>query len=577
LRNLSLLPLAPDLRAAQLLPKRLSFRLFAVTESSGYHQTSMHCRALPIEALPHQPQLLLDYLNSYERVSAFYQHKPQLQSVLQVARELQFPADRRSAVTAILRQQNELLGSGAATRANLDRLENGAVAVVSGQQAGLFGGPCYAVYKAIAAVRIAKDLTEQGVDAVPVFWMATEDHDLDEVRKISFFHEGQLVKFELPANVGNGAPVGRISLGAEIDALQAEAAKILGGAGGNEIAQIVSECYRSDETYGSAFGKMFARLLANFGLILLDPLDLRLHKIAQPVFAQAIEQRDSLEQQLLDRGEALEKAGYAAQVKVTSRSTVLFHISRDGRQAISSSAGKFASGNKSWTQSELLDAIQSEPENFSPNALLRPVMQDFLLPTVALIGGPSEIAYFAQSEVLYRNLLGRMPVMLPRTGFTLVDNKAQRILAHFGLAVEDVWKGPQELRKQISKASVPENISSLLEDNGNEIKNRLQQWSEAVSLLDPTLKDAVENAQKKIAYQTEQLQQKIGRALDQKQNVIAAKEQFLSNLLYPEKSLQSRELCFLPFAARWGQQSFEEIERHSNIKNIGSHYIIPIP
>jgi bacillithiol synthase len=264
-------------------------------------------------------------------------------------------------------------------------------------------------------------------------------------------------------------------------------------------------------------------------------------------------------------------------VKVTSRSTVLFHISRDGRQAISSSSGKFASGNESWSQSELLNSIQSEPENFSPNALLRPLIQDFLLPTVAYIGGPSEISYFAQSEVLYRNLLGRMPVMLPRAGFTLVDTKAQRILAHFGLTVEDVWKGPQELRKQISKASVPENVSSLLQDGGSEIKKRLEQWAQVVSVLDPTLQDAVETAQKKISYQTEQLQQKIGRALDQKQNVIADKEQFLSNLLYPEKSLQSRELCFLPFAARWGRQAFEEIERHSSIKNIGSHYVIPIP
>ena len=151
--------------------------------------------------------------------------------------------------------------------------------------------------EAIAAARIAKDLTEQGIDAVPIFWMATEDHDLDEVRKISFFHEGQLAKFELPANAGNHAPVGRISLGVEIAALQAEAGKILGARTGSEIAQIVSECYRPEETYGSAFGKMFARLLGNFGLILLDPLDLRLHKIAQPIFTQAIEQRDLLEKE----------------------------------------------------------------------------------------------------------------------------------------------------------------------------------------------------------------------------------------------------------------------------------------
>jgi bacillithiol synthase len=535
----------------------------------------MHCRALPIDSLPHQPKLLLDYLHSYEKVSTFYQHQPQLDSILRVARTLDFPSDRRSDIAGILRQQNLLLGSGSATLANLDRLEKGAVAVVSGQQTGLFGGPAYAVYKAIAAVRMARELTEQGVDAVPVFWMATEDHDLDEVRHVSFFHEGKLVKFELPAGVGNGAPVGRIPLGPGIEPLQSSAAQLLGVE--SEVSRILRECYRPEETYGSAFGKMFARLLNDRGLILLDPLDMRLHQLAEPLFAKAIEQRDSLEQELLARGEALEKAGYAAQVKVTSRSTALFHISRDGRQAITSNAGKFESGKKSWAKAELLSAIHREPESFSPNALLRPVVQDYLLPTVAYVAGPAEISYFAQSETLYRNLLGRMPVMLPRVGFTLVDTKAQRLLNQYRLKVEDVWSGPQELRNRLSKASVPEDISSLLEENGSEIKKRLLRWSETVSVLDPTLKDAVDTAQRKIAYQTEKLHQKIGRALDRKQQVLAAHEEFLSNLIYPEKSLQSRELCFLPFAARWGRQGFEEIERHSGIKNSGSHFIIPVP
>ena len=537
----------------------------------------MHCRALPIEALPHQPQLLIDYLRAYERVSSFYQHKPELESVLRVARTLDFPADRRSEVTGILRQQNGLLGSDAVTRANLDRLANGAMAIVSGQQVGLFGGPAYAFYKAIAAVRIAKDLTEAGIDSVPVFWMATEDHDLDEVRHVTFFKDGKLIKFELPGGVGKNAPVGRIPLGPEIEALQTDAAKILAGAGGEEMAQILGECYRAGESYGSAFGKMFARLLGGSGLILLDPLDVRLHRLAQPVLEKAVRQRDTIEQQLIERGAALEKAGYPAQVKVTSRSTTLFYISCDGRQAISCENESFESGSRSWSQAELLGAIRSEPENFSPNALLRSVMQDFLLPTVAYIGGPAEISYFAQSEVLYRNLLGRMPVMLPRAGFTLVDTKAQRLLKQYGLEVEDVWSGPQELRKRLSQASVPENISTLLNENGVEINQRLQQWADAVAVLDPSLKDAVGTAQQKIAYQTEKLQQKIGRALDNKLHVLGAHEGFLSNLLYPEKALQSRELCFLPFAARWGAAGFEEIERHSGIKNVGSHFVIPTP
>lgn len=537
----------------------------------------MHCRALPIATLPHQPKLLRDYVQSFDKVAGFFQHKPDLENTLRVARSLPYPADRRKEVAAILRQQNQLLGAGQATFMNLSRFEKGAVAVVSGQQVGLFSGPAYAVYKAIGAIRIAKELTEQGVDAVPVFWMATEDHDLDEVRHATFFHDGKLVEFRLSPGAGNGAPVGRIPLGVEVEEAQRAASLILGGGEGAEFAAALKECYQPEETYGSAFGRLFARILREFGLILLDPLDLRLHRIAQPLLSQAVEERDLVDELLLQRDKQLEVAGYAPQVKVTSRSTVLFHISQTGRQAISDVDGGFQSGEKRWSKQALLDAVSTEPENFSPNALFRPVVQDFLLPTVAYIGGPAEISYFAQSEVLYRHLLGRMPVMFPRSGFTLLDAKAQRLLKQYGLEVEQVWEGPQELGKTMSASSIPDNVAQLLQENGGEIQRRLQQWSDVVAVLDPSLQSAVETTQKKIEYQAEKLQQMIGRALDRKSGTLAAHQEFLSNLLYPRKSLQSRELCFLPFAARWGHAAFEEIERHSSIKNVGTHFIIPVP
>ena len=532
----------------------------------------MHCRALPIELLPHQPKLLRDYLDSYDQVGAFFQHKPELESILAVARALPYPPERRKEVAAALRQQNQLLGAGAATFANLERFEKGACAVVSGQQVGLFSGPAYAVYKALAAVRVARELTEHGVDAVPVFWMATEDHDLDEIRHTAFFHDGKLLEFVLPQGVGNNAPVGRIQLGREVEALERDAARALGG----DVAAILQECYQPDETYASAFGRLFARLLQQAGLILLDPLDLRLRRLAQPLFARAVEERDLIDEALLARDKQLEISGYAPQVKVTARSTILFHISQDGREAITHAGGAFASGRRKWTKQELLGTVLSEPENFSPNALFRPVVQDYLLPTVADIAGPSEISYFAQSEVLYRHMLGRMPVMLARADFTLVDTKAQRLLKQYGIDVEQVWEGPQELGKRMSRASIPENLASLLEENGGEIQRRLQQWSDAVAILDPTLTAAVETAQKKIEYQSEKLQQMIGRALDRKSGTLGSHQEFLSNLIYPRKALQSRELCFLPFLARWGQ-ALEEIERHSAIRNAGTHFVIPMP
>jgi len=128
----------------------------------------------------------------------------------------------------------------------------------------------------------------------------------------------------------------------------------------------------------------------------------------------------------------------------------------------------------------------------------------------------------------------------------------------------------------MSRASIPENLASLLEENGGEIQRRLQQWSDAVAILDPTLTAAVETAQKKIEYQSEKLQQMIGRALDRKSGTLGSHQEFLSNLIYPRKALQSRELCFLPFLARWGQ-ALEEIERHSAIRNAGTHFVIPMP
>ncbi len=175
-----------------------------------------------------------------------------------------------------------------------------------------------------------------------------------------------------------------------------------------------------------------------------------MHRIAAPIYKKALEERDALNERLLQRGKELEQAGFEVQVKVTAKSTLLF-ILRDGtRQAIAASNGKFKSGDTSWTREEALRWVETEPERFSPNALFRPVVQDFLLPTAAYLGGPSEISYFAQSEVIYRHLLGRMPVLLPRAGFTILDTRAEKLLQRYGLCIENLWAGPQELRRHAS-------------------------------------------------------------------------------------------------------------------------------
>jgi bacillithiol biosynthesis cysteine-adding enzyme BshC len=479
-------------------------------------------------------------------------------------------------VAELLRKQNIALGAGAETQSNLARLEKGAVAIVTGQQVGLFSGPAYAIYKALTAAQIAEELTRGGIPAVPVFWMATEDHDLDEVRTATWFDQGKLLRFELPV-VETGRPVGGISLGAQVEPFAREAAELLSSQGSDLLAEYLTESYRPEEAYGSAFAKLFTRLFAQQGLILMDPLDPGLHQVATPLYQHALAERDAVNEKLLQRGKDLDRAGFDAQVKVTSRSTLLFYLGDGARQVITASNGKFQAGDKSWPRDKLIHLTHAEPGQFSPNALFRPVVQDFLLPTAAYVGGPAEISYFAQSEVIYRHLLGRMPVMLPRAGFTLVDAKAAKLLRRYGLTVEDVWGGSQSLRHRMEGASVPKGLSRAFERDRKEIQKVLTQLGKRIAKLDPTLKGTVERAKQRIEYHLEKLRRKAGKAEDQKTGLISAHEQYLESLLYPHKALQSRELCLLPFLARWGASGLSELQKLASGKKIGHHFILQLP
>jgi bacillithiol synthase len=546
----------------------------------------MGCVSLPFRRLPHQPKLFLRFVDDFPSVASFYAHAPTLDAVKHAAQSLDFPAERRREVAAVLREINQALGAGELTQRNLGRLENGAVAIVSGQQVGLFGGPAYAFYKALSAIRIAEELSEAGIPAVPVFWMATEDHDLDEVRHVSWFKGGKLTRFELPPDETPGRPVGRVKLGSSIEEITKTIVELLAGPGAPSIASILQESYQAGETYGSAFGKLFARVFADYGLILLDPLDARLHRIAAPVYRKALEDRDELNEKLLQRSKDLEAAGFDAQVKVAATSTLLFHFQDGLRQPVVAAGNgaahfsgdaKFKSGTASWSREEALRLVDAEPEAFSPNALLRPVVQDYLLPTAAFSAGSAEISYLAQSEVVYRHMLGRMPVLLPRADFTVLDAKADKLLQRYQLCIENIWAGPQELRRRMEQVSLPKTLAEDFDRKKTLIETTLLELGKDIQKLDATLAGAVDTAREKMTFQLEKLREKTGRALDERAGLIAEHLEFLENLLYPNKALQSRELCFLAFLAQWGLDGFKELKDLAGSANLKEHRIVRIP
>jgi len=537
----------------------------------------MDCRSLLPHQLPHTSKLYRDFTENFPAVDTFFAHPPSLKAVSAYAKKLEFPGDRSREVAAILRDQNLGYGSGEATEENLWRLEEGAAAVVSGQQVGLFGGPSYAFYKALTAIETARQLTHEGIAAVPIFWMATEDHDVDEVRHTTWFFEGKLQRFELPKPAEEAVPVGRIPLGDGVIELVEQAIAQLLWPAGAEIAEILHDSYTRDDTYGSAFAKMFTRIFGEQGLILLDPLDARLHRVAAPILRDALAERDTINELLLRRGKELERAGYEVQVKVGTKSTLLFSLQGGKRQVISAANGQFACGERSTAREECLRRVESEPELFSPNALFRPVVQDYLLPTVAYFGGPAEIAYFAQSQVLYEKLLGRVPVVLPRSDFTLVDPKGVRLLKKYGLEVEDVWQGRQELRKRMYAGNVPKKLAREFEKSIRRMGKSVHKLHKAIAKVDPTVQGPIARAEKRIRYQIKRVREKTGASLDRHEKVIERHEEFLENLLYPQKGLQARDLCFLPFLARWGNEGLKELQKIAGPKKPGRHCIVPIP
>jgi bacillithiol biosynthesis cysteine-adding enzyme BshC len=433
-------------------------------------------------------------------------------------------------------------------------LRRGAVTAVTGQQVGLFGGPLFSIYKALTAVKLADMATRNGVDCVPVFWLATEDHDLAEVNQASIpGADACLQRFVAETQSVPDTPVGSVTFGDEIPALLQQAAQLLGD---SEIVTVLRDSYRPGQTFGSAFARLFASLFAEWGVILLDASDPELHHVAAPIYRAAIERAAELDDALLARGNELEAAGYHQQVKVTPSSALLFTLRQGARVGVHRhpNGDGFAIETETITEADLLTRIAADPEDFSPNVLLRPVVQDYLLPTLAYTGGAAEVAYFAQAAVVYEKLLGRTTPVVPRFSATLVESKLRSLLDRYGLSLPDLFHGPDPLREQLAARTLPSELRSAFDNTDASLTKSLGAIRAAMERLDKTLVDAADNAESKMRHQLEGLRARAARAELRQSEVLARHAQLLSNALYPNKTLQEREIAGIYFLGRYGRE-----------------------
>jgi len=528
----------------------------------------MKSQCLPFQQIPHTTRLFLDYLSYTPSVRSFYPRSPIFSEwVKDESQRVGYDAARRGKVSEILERQNRAWGASAKTLANIDRFKRGALVAVTGQQVGLFGGPLFSIFKALTAVKLAEQATAAGVECVPVFWLATEDHDLAEVNHVALLSEHGLPERLVEESRGIAdAPVGTVKFGPEIEPVVERAAALLGD---SEVATWLRQTYRPGESLGSAFALLFAKLFAESGVILLDPAEEDFHDLAKPLFRAAIERVSELDEALLARGKALEAAGYHQQVKVTSATTLLFEV-KDGARTVvrrrnngaNDNGGEFAVGEERSSSKELVARIEETPEAFSPNAIFRPVVQDYLLPTLVYTGGAAEVAYFAQAAVVYEKLLGRVTPILPRFSATLLDAKAERILTRYQLGLPEVFLGPEKVREVIAARSLPPDLQARFSEAYASVEQSMAALRESIGRLDSTLIDTAESTRSSMSHQIDRLRARVARAEQQRNEVITRHADALSHALFPNKVLQEREVAGVSFVARYGPELLANLYQH---------------
>ncbi len=494
------------------------------------------------DLIPGTTRLFSSYLYHFDELNRYYPGgAPTLEQVVSRASDLSFSAQKRADIVAALREQND-------DSAALDKLAlPGTVAVVTGQQVGLFSGPAYTIFKALTAVKLAAEIEKQGTPSVPIFWLATEDHDLAEVDHTWVFNEKAFpVKVSTSGLVATGGPVGSTPLASvPIDELRVALGDLPFA---DEVIAKISTAYREGETLGGAFAALLKDILSGFGLLFLDPLRPAIRRLAAPFLIKAAQQAPQLVQDLQQRSKDLESDGYHAQVLVEKDSSLLFLLSAGKRLPLRMKDEKFASREGEFDVNDLT-AIA---ERLSPNALLRPVLQDFLLPTVAYVGGPAEIAYFAQGSVLYQSLLGRMPVIFPRNGFTLLDDRALKLMNRNQLRLTDLLEYRESVKGRIAARLVPKDLQQEFAQLHLQVQASLAKLESDLHHFDPTLEAATKKSGEKILYQLSKLRSKTARETLRRDEKASADAEYLINLVFPNKHLQERLYSIVPFLAKYG-------------------------
>jgi bacillithiol biosynthesis cysteine-adding enzyme BshC len=517
--------------------------------------TAVQTECYPISLLPGLSKLFLDFAERREPITPFY--PASAYSSEWMTKPLVLPAAHRATLCDLLERQNRSFGASEPALKNIERLRNGAGAVVTGQQVTLFGGPLFTILKAATAIRKARDASTAGSPHVPVFWLATEDHDLAEADHVTLPSRHELTTLRLATGQANGIAVGGVTVGRNVEELLAEAEAILGP---GPVLDLLTACYREGQSLGQAYGQFIGHIFAAQGLVVVDASSRDFHALGSDVLRQAIVRSDELRVAITDRDQQLAAAGYHSQVLVPPLSSLLFLF--DSKTGVRAPLRRTADGGwhaarQDYSTAELLAILDQEPERISPNALLRPVFQDSILPTSAYIGGPSEVAYFAQSQVLYERILGRTTPVLPRLSATLVEPAVAGLLARHEVSLPDVIQSaledPLALAQRLGARAISVVGKRKLAAAGNALDTELSSLATFMHSLDPGLGRAADVSSSKMRYQMNRMRRLAANYELRREQSLGRDAGLIALNLFPDRRPQERILGAAWFLSRYGE------------------------
>ncbi|WP_340025155.1 bacillithiol biosynthesis cysteine-adding enzyme BshC [Paenibacillus sp. FSL K6-1096] len=522
------------------------------------------------EPLPGGSALAGDYIHQYERVGHLYggdfrSRESRAERADWLDRTGSLRADRAK-VAGALRDYNGKHNAHEAVLRSIELLEQPDTLVVTGgQQSGLFTGPLFVAYKAITVIQAAREAAEQlGRPVVPLFWIAGEDHDWDEVNHTYVLNRsGEISRIKLDRGDGPRSPVSQISVDAESwqQALEQLDGLLQDSEFKPQLMELVTAAAESAGNMTEAFAKLMGSLFGQFGLILLDSADPALRRLEAPMFASIIERNDELEAAYLAAAEQITASGYSLQADVTPGNANLFYIHEGARLLLHKEEGRFTDrkGTVSFSREDLLQQLESHPERFSNNVLTRPLMQDYLLPVLATVLGQGEIAYWAIPQQAFRVLDGQMPLILPRMSFTIIEGTLHKHMDKYGLSFTDVQGGLEDKRKEWLSAQDELKLEERFEEIRSVFSGLYEPLIEQLGGIQAGLLKLGNNNKEKILDQISFLE---GKALDalEKQNEAALRQwERIELSLMPLGKLQERVYNMMYYLNRYGLGWLENV------------------